>query len=171
MRTKEEIEELVNNIADYIIETKCTTRQAAEHFKVSNYTISEYMNKRLSKSDPRYPEVKQIIDGNRKTLDKDITKIRILKELKFFIEGKTCDEISSIIRISPSQVSRDLLNRLPELIEEAKKSPEDMPEFASLPDGILFEISAKLKENSESNLSIGRNMSVQNQERDMGRFK
>lgn len=171
-RTEEEIQELVNNIADYIIKTKCSTREAAKYFKVSNYTVSNYMSKRLSKSDLRYEEVKQILGSNRQTIDNGITRIRILKELKLLMEGKTCDAIASIMNISSSQVSRDLSDRLPKLIEMSKKNPEEMKEFYLLPKEILIMINKILRENSEINLKIGSNMHIQNQERDKrGRFK
>lgn len=171
-RTEREIEELVNEMADYIIKTKNSTRKTAENFGVSNYTVSNYMNKRLSEGDPRYKEIQQILDNHHQTIDKTITKNRILDELGLLLKGKNCNEIAAIMNISPSQVSHDLTDRLEKLIELSKESPDELPEFAILSKEILSEIRIKLKKNSLQNLDIGSNMTVQNQERDTrGRFK
>lgn len=171
-RTEEEIEKLVNKIADYIIETKDSTRKTAEKFGVSNYTVSNYMNERLSEDDPRYEEIHQILDNHHQTIDKDITKNRILKELGLLLKGKNCNEIATILSISPSQVSHDLTDRLAKLIELSKENPDELKEFASMSKEILSEIRIKLRKNSIQNLEIGSNMTVQNQERDTkGRFK
>lgn len=158
MRTEEQIDALACEIADYIIETKCSTREAAEHFGVSNYTVSNYMNNKLLKDDSRYKEVKKILNSHNLTVDKDETKTRIINELNLFKKGHTLNEIARITGISESQVSRDLTERLSNIPNINKET--------------INEISKKLRENSEINLNIGSNMSVQNQERDkQGRFK
>lgn len=157
MRTEEQIDALAREIADYIIETKCSTREAAKHFCVSNYTVSNYMNNKLLKDDKRYNEVKKILDSHNLTVDKDETKTRIKIELNLFKKGHTLNEIAGITGISESQVFRDLTERLsniPNISEET-----------------INEISKKLRQNSQINLNIGSNMSVQNQEREHGRFK
>lgn len=157
MRTDEEIDKLASDIADYIIQTKCSTREAAKHFNVSNYTVSHYMNNKLLKEDSRYSKVKEILNNNNLTVDKTETKTRILNELKLFKEGYTLNEISEIIGVSVSQISRDLTERL-------SSSP-------NISEETINEISEKLRQNSTSNLKIGNDAYV-NQERDkQGRFK
>ncbi len=157
MRTEEEIDKLARNIADYIIETKCSIRDAAKHFNVSNYTVSHYMNNKLPKEDPRYNEIKKILDSHNLTLDKDETKTRIINELDLFKKGYTLNEISKIIHVSESQIYRDLAERLPKIPNISKET--------------LNEISKKLKQNSMNNLKKGNN-TYENQERDkQGKFK
>ena len=49
--TDEERIEITKAIADYIINNYCSTRKAAEHFKISNATVSTLMNELLPKID------------------------------------------------------------------------------------------------------------------------
>lgn len=162
MRTEQQIDALAREIADYIIEKKCSTREAAEYFGVSNYTVSNYMNNKLLKDDSRYIEVKKILDSHNLTVDKDETKTRIKIELNLFKEGHTLNEIARITGISESQVFRDLTERLSNIPNISKEN---------ISKKTINEISEKLRQNSTSNLKIG-NDTYENQERDkQGRFK
>ena len=52
-------------IANYIIETKCTIRQAARRFSVSKSTVHYYIHHYLKAFHPgKYSEVKEILDYN-----------------------------------------------------------------------------------------------------------
>lgn len=58
--------ERVNAIADYILETGCTVRSCAAHFKVSKTTVHKDMRERLKKLSPARAEaVSRVLDGNR----------------------------------------------------------------------------------------------------------
>ena len=55
MRT-DTIEERTVNIANYIIETKCTVREAAKKFGISKSTVHKDITERLSKINSRLAE-------------------------------------------------------------------------------------------------------------------
>ena len=62
---KENINERVLRIADYISETGATVREAAGRFDVSKSTVHSDMVRRLPKLDPmRYEKVKEILNKN-----------------------------------------------------------------------------------------------------------
>lgn len=58
--------ERINAVSEYILETGCTVRACAEHFKVSKTTIHKDMRERLKKLNPaRAAEVSRVLDSNR----------------------------------------------------------------------------------------------------------
>lgn len=60
-----EIESRVMEVADYVLETGCTVRQCANHFKTSKSTIHTDLSKRLPQLNlTQYKEVKKILDTN-----------------------------------------------------------------------------------------------------------
>ena len=60
------IEERVTEIAKYIIESRCTVRQAATKFHVSKSTVHKYMTERLERLNPAlYVQVRQVLDLNK----------------------------------------------------------------------------------------------------------
>lgn len=61
------IEERTVNIANYIIETKCTVREAAKKFGISKSTVHKDVTERLVKFNPRIAkEAKAILLENKK---------------------------------------------------------------------------------------------------------
>lgn len=63
---KDYIEERAMEIADYIIETKATVRQAAKKFGVSKSTIHKDITERLSQINPSLAaEARKILDLNK----------------------------------------------------------------------------------------------------------
>ena len=63
---KDYIEERAIEIANYIIDTKATVREAAKVFKVSKSTVHKDVSERLPKINPTiYEEVRKILDKNK----------------------------------------------------------------------------------------------------------
>ena len=56
----------VNEIADYIIETRHTIRETAKIFKVSKSTVHKDISERLEKINPGlWKEAKQVLEHNK----------------------------------------------------------------------------------------------------------
>jgi len=117
---------LVNEMADYIIENKSSTRKTAEHFNVSNATVSDYMNNRLRIiSSDKYKQVKEILKNNKpKTVDDKQVKTRVLKAYELLKNGLTINEIADLLGETEFTIYRDISTRLkkilPEEYEDAK---------------------------------------------------
>ena len=63
---KDYIEERALEIANYIIESKATVREAAKVFKVSKSTVHKDVSERLPKINPTISdEVKKVLDQNK----------------------------------------------------------------------------------------------------------
>lgn len=61
------IEERTVNIANYIIDSKCTVREAAKKFGISKSTVHKDITERLSKINPRLAtETQKILQENKK---------------------------------------------------------------------------------------------------------
>lgn len=155
--TYEERVELTNQIAYYIIETKSSTRNTAMKFKISNATISVLMNDLLKiLNREKFLLVQEVLNMNKPKSykDEDVRK-RVLLVADMVLNGFTVEEISKSMNETVNVINEDLQTRL------KKISPE-----------LYINVKLKLKENSYTNLQIGRNMTVENQERDInGRFK
>ena len=63
---KEYMEERITNIADYIIETRATVREAAQVFKISKSTVHKDVSERLFELSPQKAAVVQSIMQNNK---------------------------------------------------------------------------------------------------------
>lgn len=63
---KDYIEERVLDVADYVLETGATVRNAAAHFKISKSTIHKDLAERLREINPILSEeVKHVLDNNK----------------------------------------------------------------------------------------------------------
>lgn len=63
---KDYIAERVMEVAQHIVDTGATVREAAKVFKVSKSTIHKDMSERLPKVDPAvYEDVKKILEKNK----------------------------------------------------------------------------------------------------------
>lgn len=61
-----EYRERCENLAIYIIEKKCTVREAAAEFGISKSTVHKDVSERLEKRNPLlHAEVKKILDVNK----------------------------------------------------------------------------------------------------------
>ncbi len=61
-----DIEDRIINLANYIIDTKCTVRSAAKEFGVSKSTVHKDMTDRLNKLNKRlYGKVREVLDENK----------------------------------------------------------------------------------------------------------
>lgn len=143
--------------ADYIIKHKCTTRDAAKAMKVSNYTISDWMRRRLIILDPvKYRRVQKIFLANTpKTVTDNGVKKRVLQAAKCVLNGMTVQQIHEETGISIHVIYEDLQTRLRRLDE-----------------GLWKTVNSKLKENSLTNLNLGSSMPVNSENRGPnGRFK
>lgn len=155
--TYEERVELTNEIADYIIETKGSTRNSAKKFNVSNATVSVLMNDFLKGLNlNKFLMVQEVLNSNKPKnyTDADVRE-RVLLAANLVLKGFTVEEVSKSMGETINVINEDLQTRL------SKISPE-----------IYISVKKKLNENSIANLQVGSNMTVENQERDInGRFK
>lgn len=75
---------LITQIASYIINTKCTVRDAGAEFGVGKSTVHKYMTEKLEQINPEmYHQVRQIIDYNlsvRHLRGGEATKEKYLKQ-------------------------------------------------------------------------------------------
>ncbi|MCH5161130.1 MAG: sporulation transcriptional regulator SpoIIID [Clostridiales bacterium] len=75
---------LITQIASYIINTKCTVRDAGAEFGVGKSTVHKYMTEKLEDINPEmYQKVRQIIDFNlsvRHLRGGEATKEKYLKQ-------------------------------------------------------------------------------------------
>jgi len=81
---KKELMDRVNACADYVIETKCTIREAAKKFHVSKSTVHKDLQKRLAEINPvKYEKINEIfkshievrhIRGGQSTKEKYLNK-------------------------------------------------------------------------------------------------
>ena len=143
-------------IADYIIENNSSTRKAAQHFEVSNATVSYLMNALLKKINPtKYLLVQNILRMNTpKTIHNDVIKNRVIKAANLIKEGFTAEEIARSMNITVNVINEDLQTRLPRVSKELYK-----------------EVKIIQLKNSRDNLKLGSNMSVESQKRDVnGKF-
>lgn len=154
--TDEERIKITIEIADYIIDNNSSTRKAADHFGVSNVTISALMNDLLFKIDnEKYLQVQDILNKNKpKTIMDDEVKQRVISAANLIKAGFIVEEIAKAQKVTIHVINEDLQTRLPRI---SKKLYEEVKLIQG--------------QNSNNNLQKGSNMSVENQERDQqGKF-
>lgn len=154
--TDEERNQITLKIADYIIKNNASTRKAAEHFGISNATVSEWMKYLLKKIDnEKYLKVESILRNNQpKTIEDIEVKQRVIKVAKLIKEGFTAEEIAKSMNVTINVINEDLQTRLPRISQE-----------------LYDEVKTIQLQNSKNNLHLGSDMSVEGQKRDEnGRF-
>lgn len=125
--TDEERNEKIIQIANYIIKNNSSTRKAAEHFGISNATISDWMNCYLKKMDvQKFLKVEEILKNNKpKTIDNVDIKKRVLEAAKLITKNYTAEQIAEHFNVSINVIHEDLQTRLPrisiELYNEVKE--------------------------------------------------
>ena len=149
--TLDERIEITKAIADYIIDNSSSTRKAAEHFKISNATVSTLMNELLPKIDQeKYFNVQSILNVNKpKTIADEEIKQRVEKVAELIKEGFTVEEIANSMGVTINVINEDLQTRLPRISES-----------------LYNEVKTIQIQNSRNNLHLGSNMSVEGQQRD-----
>lgn len=164
----DERKEFILTIAKYFVLTGKSTRQLAEVFKVSNFTIHSILTKQLeqiyleTKNKEHlelYNEVQAVLQknkNNKSVEDADIRK-RVLEASKLLLSGKTVSEIAGILNYGFYTIYRDLTVRLPKI---NGIDPE-----------IVNNVRLALQTNKEINIILGRQMPVSESKRDeKGRF-
>lgn len=155
--TDEERIEKVKEVADYIIATGDSTRNAAKAFNISNATVSTWMSDLLKKIDyEKYCLVKEkLAENTPKTVEDDEIRNRVLDAANLIIHGFTVEEIAKKMNVTTNIINEDLqtrLSRISTILDDQVKIIQ--------------------RQNSLNNLNIGSNMSVEGQARDEnGRFK
>lgn len=119
-------------IADYVIETGASTRKTAKyisenHFKISNCTVSKYLNELLPKVDAeRFKKVKSIIKKNTPETMQTITvRKRMYESVSLLLKGYTIKEIALELGETEWTVYNDIQNRFMKL-ETDEKLKEDV---------------------------------------------
>lgn len=136
----EEMIRRVKEVTDYVIETGSSTRQTAKYFtenrfKISNATVSVYLNSRLPMIDKnRYILVKSIIEKNLpKTVETVEVRQRIYSAVKLLLQGYTIPQIVEEMnkgkelkdQVTFDSIYDDLTRRL-ELIEKDTQIIDDV---------------------------------------------
>ncbi|MBQ2947247.1 MAG: sporulation transcriptional regulator SpoIIID [Bacilli bacterium] len=149
--TDEERIEITKEIANYIIDNSSSTRKTAEHFKISNATVSTLMNELLPRIDSeKYLKVQNVLNSNKpKTITDEIVKQRVLKAAELIKEGFTAEEIASSMGVTINAINEDLETRLLRISESLYNDIKEIQEI-----------------NSRENLILGSNMTVEGQKRD-----
>lgn len=125
--TDEERAKKIIQIANYIIKNNSSTRKAAEHFGISNATISDWMNCYLKKMDiQKFLKVEEILKNNKpKTVEDVEIKKRVLESAKLITQNYTAEQIAEHFNVSINVIYEDLQTRLPrisiELYNEVKE--------------------------------------------------
>lgn len=118
-------------IADYVIKTGDSTRKTAKyisdnHFKISNCTVSKYLNELLPKIDAeRSEKVKKIIKENTpKTMDTVTVRKRMYESVSLLLKGYTIKEIASEFGETEWTIYNDIQNRFMKLETDEKLKNE-----------------------------------------------
>lgn len=118
-----EIEERIEQVGKYFLETGKSTREIAKYFSlnffpISNKTVSLYI-KAYKKNKPQFAEeIDKKIDANtEKDFESDDIKKQILIELDLLFRGYTTSQIAQIFDKGQSSVQRDLTTRLKKLCD------------------------------------------------------
>ena len=149
--TDEERVEKTIAIADYIIQNNSSTRKSAEHFGISNATVSYLMNSLLKKiNSSKYLQVQKILRSNvPKTVKNQDVRNRVIKVANLIKEGFTVEEIARSMNTTINVINEDLQTRLPRISQN-----------------LYNEIKIIQLKNSRDNLMLGSAMHVENQKRD-----
>lgn len=122
-----EAEKKYIDIANYIISTKCSIRQAAREFGLGKSTIYDYINEKLPEISIRlYKEVFDVLMSNKSfsTNNKKVI-LQVLESYDYLKMGHTIDEIREFQGIGWNVVQRNISTRLKKIdkdkYQEAKK--------------------------------------------------
>lgn len=149
----DERKEFVLTVAKYFVLTGKSTRQLADIFKVSNYTIHSILTKQLeqlyleTKNKDHfdlYKEVQEVLEknkNNKSVEDKEVRK-RVLEASKLLLSGKIISEIAEILQVSFYTIYRDLTVRLPKI--------------NGIDSDIIDNVKQTMQVNKEFNLILGR---------------
>lgn len=130
--TEDEYNEKVLLIADYIINTKCSTRKAAKYatetgFKISNVSVHNMIRSKLPKLDAeRFQKVMEVLGSNTpKSIEDANTKVRIFSATSYLLQDFTVAEVADMLGSTLDTIYDDLTVRLPKLdktlAQEVKK--------------------------------------------------
>ena len=122
----DERKEFILTVAKYFVLTGKSTRQLAEVFKVSNFTIHSILTVQLEKLceqdknkeyDELYAAVKETLSSNKNnhSIEEPNIKKRILEAARLLISGKTVEQIAQDLNSSFYTIYRDLTVRLPKI--------------------------------------------------------
>lgn len=163
----EERKEFILTVAKYFILTGKSTRQLAEVFKVSNFTIHSILTKQLEQLylETRnqeylelYKEVQETLQKNKNNKSVEDTEVRkrVLEASKLLLGGKTVSEVAKILGFSFYTIYRDLTVRLPKI--------------NGIDSEIVNNVQLIMRTNKEFNLELGRIMPAENSRDEKGRF-
>lgn len=155
--TEEERIELTKKLADYIIETKASTRKTAQVFGISNATVSTWINEVLIEVDyAKYQEVSKVLLANTpKTVEDEAIKNRVLKAANLVLAGFEVQEIAKAFGddVTINIINEDLQTRLPRISKE-----------------LYEQVNAIKKAHSKANLWQGSNIYKGQMRDEHGRF-
>lgn len=115
-------------LANYIIENKCSVREVAKEFGLGKSTVHDYIQKKLPDiSIKHYKAVFDILMENKSfsTNNKKVVE-QVLKSYDYLVLGKTIDEIKDIQGLGWNVVQRNLTTRLSKIDKEKYKSAKEI---------------------------------------------
>ena len=115
-----DIDKKVIEIAEYVIENRCSVRDAAVHFNIGKTTVYDYMNKKLPEiSIALYKQVFDILMENKSfNTDNKIIINQVLSSYALLKEGYSSIEIQKKLGISRNVLQRNFTTRLRKIDEE-----------------------------------------------------
>lgn len=115
---------LIEKIADFVIETKSSTRTTAEYFtkngiKISNATVSNLLNgKELKHCFPeKYETVQKILNekNTSQVIHDEQALIRTKQAIELSLKGYTIPQIADLLETTEFVIYRDLTRRIKKL--------------------------------------------------------
>lgn len=113
LERQSELEKKVIEVCEHIINTKDSYRKTAKVFGISVATVSDYCNRYEKLKPQRYLKLKEVISANsEKTINDKEVEMRVLRNARLIIGGKTIEEISIDTGVDYWIVYRDIKKRL-----------------------------------------------------------
>lgn len=147
---KIELEEKMEKVVKYFLETGASSRQIAvyftEHyFPVSHKTVNKYIHTYMKDSLGLKEELEQKIEKNReKSIYDEVIQKQILIELGLLFKGYKIEEIAQILDKGFSSVQRDLTTRLEKL---CKIEPDYIPFYEKAKEQLQINQTSTIDEN------------------------
>ena len=121
----DERDERVQKVAEYVIQTGASYRQAAAYFtdnkifEISYVTVADYCRRYAKHYPQKREELQKVIASNtEKTLSDEEVRTRVLNNANLLLEGLTIEEIAASTATTYWTVYRDLTERLPQVYPE-----------------------------------------------------
>lgn len=115
-------------LANYIIDNRCSVREAAREFELGKTTVHDYIQKKLPDiSIKHYKAVFDVLMENKSfSTDNKMVIEQVLKSYDYLALGNTIDEIKDLQGLSWNVVQRNLTTRLSKIDKEKSKKAKEI---------------------------------------------